>query len=444
MALLRLKAWIIALIEVLALVGLPSLKAEAQGGATAPKPRWLVVDIGIIGLSAEDVLKDAIQKAAGDGTDGIMIRLDTPGGSLENTRNMVKDIMASPLPIVVWVGPDGARAASAGAFITLAAHVAAMTKGSNIGAAHPIEATGRDIGSEDLRRKAENDTAAFMESIAKSRGRNATMAASFVSNSLAITAEEALEAKVIDLVAQDPLEVLAKIDGTVVTLHDKRQVALRSKDSSLEVYEKTLRQRFLEILSNPNLFYLLFVAGLLGLGFELTHPGAILPGVFGLICMILALIATSVIPISFGAMLLVVASIGFIIAEIFLPSFGILGIGGFIGFVIGSLLLVDVRNNMGLGVSYLSVASAALTVGAFALLVAYLVLGNLRRKVASGPEGMIGKICVAKSDFVEARGRVILDGEDWAATLVGGTPPRVGERLVVEALDGLNLKVRQL
>ena len=414
---------------------------QGAGAAAAPKP-WLEVELGIVGIASEGILESAIEQVRSEEYGGLLIVLDTPGGALEATRGMVKAMMGAPFPVVVWVGPGGARAGSAGAFITIAAHIAAMAPGTNIGAAHPVQASGKDIEKGDIAKKVENDTAAFMESIARTRGRNPEMAVSFVVNSLSVTASEALENKIIDLMATDKTGLMNQIHGRTVKLSDGRSLTVETKEAALIPYEKSLQERFLEILSNPNLFYLLFIAGILGIGFELTHPGAIVPGVVGAIALILALIATSVLPVSFGAMLLIVAALGFMIAEMFIPSFGILGIGGFVAFVIGSFLLVDPGNEQGLRISVWSILPGAVLIGGFGIWVAWAVVRLERSQVSSGAEAMVGQRGEAMEDFSAGRGRVRFTGENWRARSVDGSNPVAGEPVVIEKIKGLELLVR--
>jgi membrane-bound serine protease (ClpP class) len=405
---------------------------------------WLEVDIGIIGAASADILATAMSEVKDNNYAGLIIVLDTPGGALEATRSMVKDILAAPFPVIVWVGPSGAHAGSAGAFITLAAHLATMAPGTNIGAAHPVQGLGQDLEEgSDMRAKVENDTLAFMESIARLRGRNVEIAQSFVATSLSITAEEALENKVIDFLARDLTQALKAADGRIVTLGEEQKVQLKTADAPRVKFEKSLRQKFLEILSNPNLFYLLFIAGLLGIGFELTHPGTLVPGVIGAISLILALISSAVLPVNFGAMTLIVASVAFMIAEVFLPSFGILGIGGFIGFIVGSVLLVDSRNELGLAISWLSIIPSALVIAGFTFLVSYLVVRNQRSKVQSGSEALLGMEAEALAEFVQGRGQVRLQGEIWSADIEGEEPVQIGDKLEVLAIHGLILRVRK-
>lgn len=413
--------------------------------AQAEKATWLRVDIGIIGVASEDILQDALRTAEKNHYQGIIIALDTPGGALESTRGMVKSILSAPLPIVVWVGPAGAHAGSAGAFITVAGHIAAMAPGTNIGAAHPVESTGEDINPEsDMRTKVENDTAAFMESLAKLRGRNAQMAVSFVLNSISITAEDALNAKVIDLLSPDPQNLLEAIDGRTVALENGKTMTIASRSANLVTFERSFRQDILDILSNPELFYLLFIAGLIGIAVELTHPGVFFPGVMGAICLILALIASSLVPINFGAALLILLSVSLMVAEIFIPSFGVLGIGGLIGFVAGSLLLIDSKSSFGLSLSVLTVLPAALVLASILGGLAFLVWRNQRFRVQSGSEALLGKIGQAIAATEDGRGQMRLEGEIWKFEEINYQPIGQGESLEVVERLGLLLKVRSL
>jgi membrane-bound serine protease (ClpP class) len=428
--------------------------APAPTGSTTPTPAasptpepaeptrgaWLEVEIGGIGAASEDILETAIDEVKQEGLAGIVIVLDTPGGALENTRGMVKDMLGAPFPIVVWVGPAGSRAGSAGAFVTLAGHVAAMAPGTNIGAAHPVGGQGEDI-KDEMGRKVTNDTLAFIESIAKARGRNIEMARSFVETSVSITAEEALDNKVIDLLAKDLDALMTAMDGKTVEVAEGRRLTLATATASRLRFEKSLRQKLLEIVSNPNLFYLLFMAGLIGLGYELTHPGMIFPGVVGGICMILALIATSVLPISYGAAALILVGIGCMIAEAFVASFGILGIGGFVAFVIGSVFLVDPKNEAGLRISWLTIAPGAVAVALAFVGLGYLIVRSRRQVVRSGREALPGATGVALDGFVGGRGQVRVEGAIGSAELQHPASVAKGDVLQVVAVQGLKLIV---
>lgn len=415
---------------------LAPLSASGQVSKT-----WLQLDVGIVGAASKDVLESAMAQVEQESLGGLLIQLDSPGGALDATRSMVKSIMSAPFPVIVWVGPSGARAGSAGAFITLSGQVAAMAPGSNIGAAKPIQASGKDVDKGAAGEKIVNDTIAFMESIAGARNRNVEMARSFVSNSVSITAKEALENKVIDLIAKDKETLLQEVSGREVLVNGSA-LTLDTVGVNLKVFKRSIRQKFLEILSNPNLFYLLFLAGIIGIGFELTHPGAIFPGVFGAISMLLALIATSVLPVSFGAAALILVGVALLVAESFVPSFGVLGIGGFVAFVIGSVFLVDPGNKYGLRISLLTIAPSAVLIGIVGLGVGYLVLKSGTAKVADQASDLVGQEAVVIDEFIEGRGKVKLNGEIWSAT-TKSKDVELGKNVTVKVTGrrGLNLIV---
>jgi membrane-bound serine protease (ClpP class) len=405
-----------------------------------PAPTWLEVEIGIVGASSTDILESALKKVKKESHAGLIIRLDTPGGQLDATRTMVKEILGANVPVVVWVGPAGARAGSAGAFLTMAGHVAAMAPGTNIGASHPVDASGQQPPSKEMADKITNDTVAFIESIATVRKRNIEMARSFVLTSASITDEEALRENVIDLVASDIPELMGKIHGREVELQSGAKLTLNTQGATIVPYEKSLRQRALEILSNPNLFYLLFLAGIIGLGFELTHPGALFPGIAGGICMILALIAMSVLPVSFGALGLMIIGIALIVAELFVPSFGLLGIGGITAFVLGSVFLVDPSNEAGLRISLFTILPSVVVVTGVAVTIGWLVLKAERTKVTSGSEGLIGMSAEVLQDFRNGHGKVRVAGEIWQATS-SAEGIKKGDLVKVLALSGLVVDV---
>lgn len=406
---------------------------------------WLKVDIGIIGVASFNILESTLQDAVKNKYQGIIIQLDTPGGALEATRQMVKMIMSSPVPIIVWVGPRGSRAASAGAFITLASHIAAMASGTNIGAAHPVQITGNNDSQNPMSQKIENDTVAFMESIAKSTNRNVEMAVSFVKVSTSITAEEALQHNVIDIIADDISELLKKINGREITMSDNKKILLNTQNFQVIEFEKNIKQQFLEILSNPNLFYLLFLAGIIGLGFELTHPGTIFPGVLGSISLILALISMSVLPINFGAILLVLVGIGLLVVEMFLPSFGILGIGGFVAFALGSFLLIDSRTELGLTISWYVIVPTIIFTSLLFIFIGYLIAKSYRLKITSGQENFKGLRGVVLEDFNGSSGKVLIRGEIWSAICIDvGCVLKKNDQVVVEKVEGLVLYIRPL
>lgn len=429
-----------------ALLSAAFMALTADAGSSAGNGAWLRVPIGIIGPASEDILEAALGHAQEHGYTGVIVALDTPGGALDSTRNMVKQIMSAPLPVIAWVGPAGSRAGSAGAFITIAAHVAAMAPGTNIGAAHPVSAGGQNVGDGEMERKVTNDTLAFIESIALKRNRNVEMVRSFVATSVSITDAEALQNNVIDLIAKDVDSLLESVHEREVELESGVRLKLSTRGARIDAFEPSLRQKLLSILSNPNLFYLLFLAGIVGLGYELTHPGVLFPGVIGSICLILALIATSVLPISYGAAVLVLAGVAMLIAEAFLPSFGVLGVGGVIAFVLGSVFLVDPGNDQGLRVSWYAIAPGAIVVCGAMLALGVIVLRSGRAPARAGREALIGQRGVALDDLRGGEGQVRVAGAIWRARLAG--PPGVavakGDRVVVRAIEGLIVEVEKI
>jgi len=439
----RLAHFVNSILLIACAVILTSVRALAEP-TPANENSWLEIEIGIVGPASSDILSGAINNVRKSGFRGMIIKLDTPGGQLESTRSMVKEILGAEFPIIVWVGPAGARAGSAGAFITLAAHVAAMAPGTNIGAAHPVTVGSTNSGeeSDEMKEKIANDTVAFIESIANVRNRNVEMARSFVLASESVTAEEALEAKVIDVIAKNEADLFAQISGREVNLANGAKTTLTTTGAPIVKHEKTLRQKLLEILSNPNLFYLLFLAGIIGLGFELTHPGALFPGIAGAICLILALIATSVLPVSYGAVGLILVGVALLVAEMFVPSFGILGIGGLVSIVIGSVFLVDPGNEYGLRVSLFAIVPGALTIAGVTMAVGIMVLRAERSTVKSGKEGLIGQIGPVISEFRNGVGQVRIAGEIWQARIdaADGDPPK-GTRVKVIRAEGLVVDV---
>ena len=315
----------------------------------AEQKKWLLVDLGIVGAASYEVLVRADQQMNEKLFQGLILRIDSPGGTLGATRKMTKLILNAKYPVLSYVGPSGAHAASAASFIALAAHKASMAPGTSIGAATPVEATGKDIESKgDLKKKIQNDTAALMRSIAQKRSRNEEVMVSFVVDAVSLTAEEALKKAVIDSVDNSPEDLLKRYAGQSIEISG---ADFTVEKTDVVVFEKLFKEKVLEFLSDPNIFYLLFMAGVIGLGFELTHPGVLVPGVLGGISLILALISSQALPVNVGALALIVVAMLLMVAEAFVPSFGILGIGGVVGFVLGSVFLIDDAESLGLSVS---------------------------------------------------------------------------------------------
>lgn len=407
-------------------------------GASNKKGVISVVHVsGVINPVVSEFIVDSLRQAQEQGHHLIVIELDTPGGLDTSMREIVKEMLASMVPVVVYVAPSGARAASAGVFITMAADIAAMAPGTNIGAAHPVAMGGQKM-DEEMAKKVVNDAVAYLKSIANRRGRNAKWAEEAVRKSVSITAEEAVKRKVVDVVAANLNELLQKIDGKVIT-RPQGKVRLRTKDATIIHLRMGWRQRILNALSNPNVAYLLMMIGLAGLYFELAHPGAIFPGVIGAISLILAFYALHTLPVNYAGILLIVLGIVFFILEVKITSFGLLSMAGVVSLVLGSLMLFKSAG------AYQKLALRVLipTVGvasAFFVVVATLAWRAYIRKPETGSRGMIGEKGWAKSRL-DPEGKVFVHGEIWNA--MSDEPIEEGEEVEVVQIDGLNLKVRR-
>ncbi len=410
-------------------------------GVASESAAWvnLIVIDGSINPASDEFIRESIATSARDGAEALVIQLDTPGGLLTSTKRIVKQLLGAPLPVIVYVAPAGASATSAGVFVTMAAHVAAMAPGTTIGAAHPVSSGGGDVGG-DMRKKIENFTASFGKSIAERRGRNVAWAEKAVRESLSVTEKEAVARKIVDLVALDVPALLAAAGGREVQVRDHTVRLTTGSATQVVRLEMRLKDRVLDLIADPNISYLLFMAGLLGLYVEISHPGLVLPGVVGGISLLLALAAFQVLPINSTGVLLLFFAIGLIVAEVFAPS-GVLGVGGVVAFALGSLLLFDTPEST-IAVDRGVVAAAVLVVAATVATISWLVLRAHRRPVATGAEGLIGEVGVVR----EARAggaRVFVHGEHWDATSDGALEP--GERIeVVRVEPGLRLRVRRV
>ena len=423
------------------------LAAQAPGEAAA-RPRVLRLDVkqAITGGTAE-YLEAGIARARSEGYDLLLIVLDTPGGHLDATREIVQAMLGSPVPIAVWVGPAGARAGSAGVFITLAAHVAAMHPASNIGAAHPVLAGGKDVAEEagkDMAKKVENDTAAFARSVAKARGRNADWAEKAVRQSVSATAEEALKARVIDVVASDPEAVLAFADGRTAALPSGPR-PIRSRDAVIEPLGMTVRQKTLSFLADPNVVAILFLVGTLGIALEFYHPGSIVPGVAGALCLLLAFLAMRVIPVNAGAVLLLLAGVGLLVVEGYVTTHGIAGAAGAVCVLLGTLLFIDKSapeyrfDPAAFQLSPAVVWPTPLALAAVLGFVSWKVVSSRRGKLVSGAPGLVGETGEALEDVGPEGGNVFVHGEYWRARAAQPVPR--GSRVRVVSVEGLVLGV---
>jgi membrane-bound serine protease (ClpP class) len=414
----------------------PAVTPNATGGTVD-----LIVVDAMINPAIADFIHESILAAQHDGARALIIELDTPGGLLDSTKSIVKDLLGSPIPVIVYVAPSGAGAASAGVFVTMAANIAAMAPGTNIGAAHPVSGQGTDI-SGDMREKVENFTASLSKTIAQERGRNVEWAEKAVRESVSITEQEALKLHVIDIVATSREDLLRQADHREVTVQNAKR-PLDLAGTTIVVREMRLKQKFLNILANPNVAYLLMMAGLLGLYVEFTHPGVFFPGIAGGICLLLGMAALQVLPINYSGLALIGLGLALLISELFVPSFGILGVGGIVAFVLGSLLLFDTPES-NLTVDRNIVYAAAATFGGFTLLVSVLVVRSQRRKPSLGSEGLVGEIGEVKHRIApdSPAGKIFVHGEYWNA--VAGESIEVGSRVEVVRVDGMLVTVRPL
>lgn len=420
---------------------------------SAPFAYRIVVDGAIQPASAEFIV-NSIDRASEDGATALVIELDTPGGLVESTRDIVQAILASQVPVVVYVAPAGARAGSAGVFITLAAHVAAMAPSTNIGAATPVNLGGRDISpggpapadsvaeeqtpSEgDLERKILNDTVAFVRTIAEKRGRNADWAERAVREAESVTETEALEENVVDLVEPTLNALLRSIDGREVEVVD-RTVVLETADIDVRDIEKSLRFKILDAIANPNIAFILMLVGIYGIFFELMNPGAILPGVAGVISLLLAFFALQALPVNYVGVLLLLFSLVLFVAEVKVVSYGLLTVGGIIAFVLGGTMLFDTPGSL-LRVSWsVIIPAAAVTAGFFALAMG-LAYKTWRTRPTTGREGLIGERATVRKT-IDPEGQVFVHGELWKAA--AKEPIERGAEVEIESVSGLTLRVR--
>lgn len=418
------------------LVGGFSIMAQ-QKEPSGPHVDLIVIDGGI-NPAVDDFIRESIGRARSKGAKALIIQLDTPGGLLSSTRTIVKDILGAPVPVMVYVAPSGAGAGSAGVFITLAAHIAAMAPGTNIGAAHPVAGGGQEVKGV-MGEKIENFTASFSEAIAQKRGRNTEWAIQAVRRSVAITEKEALKKNVIDIVAKDIDDLLKQAEGKKVDVDGREQV-LSFEGVRVERFEMGLKQKIINTLSDPNIAYLLLMAGILGIYMEFSHPGVIFPGVAGGIALLLALTSFQILPINYAGLLLILLGIALLVGEAFLPSFGALGIGGAISLGLGSLLLFDTESS-DLVVDRSIIFTAVATLSALMLLLGYLVFKSQKRKPTMGMKGLLGEIGEVRVKL-NPSGKIFVHGEYWGAE--GDGEIAVGEKVRVIGFEGMSLKVKRL
>jgi membrane-bound serine protease (ClpP class) len=391
---------------------------------------------GVINPVAAEYLHDALSSAEAGKAQALVIALNTPGGLDSSMRLIIKDITGATVPVVVYVSPSSGRAASAGVFITMAAHVAAMAPGTNIGAAHPVNMGGGEM-DKTLKEKVENDSVAYIKSLAQQRSRNAAWAEDAVRKSVSITEREALKLNVIDLVAEDLPTLLKQLDGRRVQLSSGPAV-LKTADSGLREFPMGLRLEWLKTISDPNIAYLLMTIGTIGIIAELYSPGAILPGIVGAISLILAFYAFQSLPVNYAGMLLFVLGIVFFVLEASVTSYGLLAIGGVVAMLIGSLMLIKSDAEF-FQISWAVILPVVTLASAFTLLVIGTGVTALRRTPATGREEMVGLVGIAKTALAPD-GQLAVRGELWEA--VSDQPVSAGEPVEVTAVDGLRLRVK--
>jgi membrane-bound serine protease (ClpP class) len=372
---------------------------------------------GSVNPVSADFIHDAIEKATNEKAECLIIHLNTPGGLLKSTRVIVSDILESPVPVIVYVSPGGAHAGSAGVFITLAAHIAAMAPGTNIGAAHPVTMQGQMDST--MNEKITNDAAAFIRTIAEKRNRNMVWAERSVRRSYSYTETEALEDSAIDLIAKDEQELLKLVDGKSVELNSGTKT-LHTASASIETYKMSVWEKILDLISDPNVTYILFLVGLFGILFELYNPGAILPGIAGVIALVLSFYAMHTLPINYAGLALIIFAIILFLLEIKIVSHGMLAIGGIVSLLLGSMMLLKSGSSLEFarisrGVIYAATAVTAL----FFLFVIGVGIKAQRRKPVTGTEAMIGAIGEVM-EMLSPTGTVKVQGELWKAESIAG------------------------
>ena len=399
------------------------------------KRNALVIELeGAISSGASTFLTRGMDRAEDEGSAIIIIRLDTPGGLGIAMKTMVKTILNSSVPVIVYIAPRGASAASAGVMITISANIAAMAPGTNIGAAHPVQSNGSDI-NKTMETKVVNDMASYARSIADMRGRNAEWVEQAIRESVSITAEEALKKNVIDLIAPDMKTLLKNIDGKEVETRSGK-IVLDTKDMDLEYFTPGKIDKFLMLISDPTIMTILFGVGLLGLGFEITHPGAIFPGVIGAMSLILAFYSMQTLPVSFAGLLLITLAVILFIAEIKITSYGLLSLGGIICLIIGSMMFFNE-----LGVNLVMAVPFIIIVGGFFILVAILAYRSQVSRPMGGADSMIDETGIVKK-AIDKEGLVFVHGEYWRA--VSDETIEAEEKVKVIGMEGLILKVKKL
>lgn len=429
------------------------MTAFIPAAASAAGPVIILKIEGTINPATADYLAAGIREAEAKGASALVVEINTPGGLLPSMRTMVEAMLQSKVPVVSYVSPQGAGALSAGVFITMAAHVAVMAPGTQIGAAHPVIGNGNDIQG-DMRQKIENSAVSLIKAIAEQRGRNGVWGERAVRESVSLTDSEAMQEKVIDFVAADLERLLVQLEGRTITVQGEPRTFQGVATAPRELRPMSFKQSMVNFLADPNIAVLLGLGVVLGFGLELLHPGAILPGIVGFICLVLSLVAGQILPISQGGIALLVLGALLFIAELFIPAFGVCGIAGVVCVVLGAIYFIEPGEiwGEGLTVNRTAIGVAAAAAGTLMMLAAHTLLRTRSQAVVTGREGLLGKEVTVIVPFAlgadgALRGRVRVMGELWHATYAGSStdePPQTGDHLIIEKVDeGMTLMVRR-
>lgn len=426
------------------LAGLVLLAAHAQLASQSSAPLVLSATVeAIIHPVSAEYMVETIARAEREQAELVVFTVRTPGGLVDSTRTIISRMIASRVPVAVFVGPAGARAASAGFFLTIAADVAAMAPGTHIGAAHPVAGQGEKM-DETMSKKVESDLAAYARTLATNRSRNLTLAEQAVRESRAFTEEEALGASppLIDVIATDLPDLLRKIDGRTVKRFDGSSVVLHTANARVVAIEMNWRQRVLSAIAHPNIAYILLSLGMLGLTIELWSPGAILPGVAGGICLLLAFFSFQVLPVNYAGVLLILFGLGLLVLEVKVTSFGLLAAGGITSLILGSMILFDSQAPE-LRVSLRLIVPIVLALSVIVIFLVRLAVASQKRRPVTGTVGMIDEVGRALTGIpADGTGQVSVHGEIWRAT--SNEPIDEGEAVSVTSVDGLTLLVRKV
>ena len=413
-------------------VGLLLLAGQAFAAA-ADRVEVLDIDGAITPVTAKYLI-EAIHKAEDNGAECLIVEMDTPGGLMEATWQIDKAILASRVPVVVYISPSGGRAASAGVYISYAAHVIAMAPSTHLGSAHPVTMGGQD-SSKTMMEKITNDAVAHIKGLAEKRGRNVQWAEKAVRESVSITEKEALEKGVIEIVSKDLTDLLGRLDGRAVKLDDGEEKILHTRDAKIQRSAMDWRYRILNKISDPNIAYILMTLAGMGLFFELSNPGSILPGIVGGICLVLTFFAFQMLSVNASGVLLILLALLFFIIEVKVNSHGLLALGGILSMFLGSLMLFkspEMRVSLGI------IATAVLCTAAFFIFALTMAARAHRRKVTTGEEGLVGEIGTVV-EALHPEGKISVHGEIWAA--VAKNPMKKGEKVVVDGVEGMVVKV---